>query len=97
MIFIQVLVTTQLTRPRLVVVELYLPFCGLHVCKSARSFPYWGHLGVLGWCNEVPPFYSFGSSLVILCATSMKRQIMYMLWENQQTFKACAVVDDSRC
>ena len=33
----------------------------------------WGHLGVLGWRNEVTPFHSCGSSLVTLCATSMKR------------------------
>lgn len=39
MMLIQILVTTQLTRARLVVVELYLPFCGPSFCKPTRSLP----------------------------------------------------------
>lgn len=35
MTFVHILVTARLTRARSVVVELYLPFCGLHICKQA--------------------------------------------------------------
>lgn len=79
--FAHILVTAWLTRARSVVVELYLPFCGLRICKQAACGLNWGHRGrVLGWCNQVTPFPFCGSSLAIfffffLCgsAASVKR------------------------
>lgn len=93
----EVLVITQLTRARLVVVELHLPFVVCMFVNQPDHCLNWGHLGVWGGVTRSLLFTPCGSSLVILCATSMKRPDRVFALGKSADYKACAGIDDSRC